>query len=184
MKKVEQIKTKKLSITAKELENLKEIIKVLYEIKDTKFAAGLISFYQELENTVLAKQKEAQEKNEQFQLEHKEELEAFESKRIEILERNALKNSAGEFLFKKGNDGKDYYDFDKEGMEAYNADFKILLEEHSEILKSLSEVEIACANFEIETEIEVNTLEFYLDTIPNLSAKEINHLSAFFEYLK
>lgn len=184
MKQVQQVKKRTLVIKSGEITTLRELIQNLFTIKNTQFGLTVIELLKDADKQISEEHEKAQTETQEFYSKHGDKLNDFEQRRIEILEKHALKNSAGEFLFKEGTDGKQYYDFDKEGQEKYSNEYTELTKEFEEILVLFQKVTLEAANKEFKIEIYLNDLDFYLSTIEDLSAKEIESLISLFSFIK
>lgn len=183
MTKVQAEKKRILKLRGAELNQFSELIKTLFTIKNTKFAKTIIKFYNDFNLKVQKQQEVAQLEQQEFNSKHSDKLQSFEKKRIELLEANALKNEAGEFLFKEGTDGQKYYDFDEKGIKAYTEAYTKLTEEHKEIIETLGEITTKNANLLFEIEISICDLDYFLDEIKDLSVNDIDNLNHFYNYL-
>lgn len=184
MKQIQQVTKRTLKVKAGETAKLRELIQNLFTIKNTQFALTIMELLKEADAQISKEHEKAQLMTSEFYATHEDKMNEFENKRIEILEANALKNEAGEFLFKEGTDGQRYYDFDKAGQEAYTKAYSDLTKEYEEVLVLLQEVTLKAANTVFELEIFLNDLDFYLNNITDLSAKEIESLMELFAFIK
>lgn len=165
--------TKKINLG--EAKSLEELLQKGLTIQNTNFAISLIGLLGELrtQSTLLleSKIKELDELNK----DKKEDLEAYETKRVAILEKYALKDANGEYLLIKLQNGTQIYDFAKESIAPRDKELFELAAEYKDILDSISKVnkEMSETSFELDITEFKKILNNDVNSITNLSANDI-----------